>query len=282
MNQLDEDHAKAVDGEAGGPYAPSSAIEIGGAGLTVSGNFTFSGPNFTIGGIATFNQLVANDAVTLGSSSSDPVQIFGTLTGIGPATFVNSVVFTGNVTAGDSSSDALTVNATATFQAPALFNGNVTVGNAPTDSLFVNSEALFVGEVTIGAALTCSSLVTCNSTVNVIGNLYVGMDTSLTTYSGRKKLRRSVITADANQTIVVRNYDRVIVGNVLTAVRDWTLDTTDLINGESIVLVNSSLQQINVKVGASTIWVMDAPSGNETSFVELIWNGSAFLIGPAN
>lgn len=37
MNNLDIDHARAVDGNAGGSYTPSSAIVIGGSGLQVGG-----------------------------------------------------------------------------------------------------------------------------------------------------------------------------------------------------------------------------------------------------
>lgn len=43
MNDLDSDHADAIDGAAGGTYSPSSAITISGSGLTVAGALTASG-----------------------------------------------------------------------------------------------------------------------------------------------------------------------------------------------------------------------------------------------
>lgn len=44
MNDFNTDHPNAVDGGAGGTYAPSSVLTLGGSGLTMTGQFT--GPNY--------------------------------------------------------------------------------------------------------------------------------------------------------------------------------------------------------------------------------------------
>ena len=43
LEQLDEDHSNALDGAAGGAYAPTAPLVIGGAGLHVTGDFSAPG-----------------------------------------------------------------------------------------------------------------------------------------------------------------------------------------------------------------------------------------------
>lgn len=42
-NQMDENHTHAVDGVGGGTYAPASAINVGGSGVTMQGPLIMSG-----------------------------------------------------------------------------------------------------------------------------------------------------------------------------------------------------------------------------------------------
>ena len=197
--------------------------------------------------------LSADGDVTLGSASADAVLVLGTITLAAPASFAGSATFTGDVTLGNASSDALLVNATSSFGADVACNNNLSVGGV----FHANSSAVF------------------DSTLAVSG------DSTFSTYRGRRRKRRTAYTDDADHTIVMSSTDFVRVGNTLTATRNWTIDTTGLADGESIQLINASNQTENVKVGASTIWSLAAPSG-PPRFVELTWDGTNLLVGLAN
>lgn len=65
MNQLDEDHSLAVDGADGGVYPVANVLEIGGAGLRVSGPFVSSlSTAIESGGIVVTGDSTFHDEVT--------------------------------------------------------------------------------------------------------------------------------------------------------------------------------------------------------------------------
>lgn len=64
INQLDIDHANAIDGAGGGAYAPSDPLDIGGDGLIVSG------PLVVTGSFAVHTRLDALEAVVAGVAGS--------------------------------------------------------------------------------------------------------------------------------------------------------------------------------------------------------------------
>jgi hypothetical protein len=148
--KFDANLFKSINGDEGGVWAPSTAIEIGGAGLDVSGPLESSG-GATFNGAATFNA-GANFTVgglTVGTS----------------ATFNNSADFNNPV-----NFDApITVNSISTFGNTATFNGQVIVGNSAADSFDCTSQAQFYSETTLSSYV----LITSTGTLDVQGDLAV-------------------------------------------------------------------------------------------------------------
>lgn len=93
INDLDIDHANALDAGAGGLHEPSSVIEIGGAGLEMSGPFTAS-DTADFSGIATFDDFVVVN---------------------GLSTFTAPAVFTDDVQLGDSDADTISLRSPLQF-----------------------------------------------------------------------------------------------------------------------------------------------------------------------
>lgn len=121
-----DDYAYAIDGKAGGTYAPTGLITIGGLGLTVSGPFIASDAD----------TIDVNGALTINSGAQLNLDD-------------NMVVGTGAIV-GFTSGSFLTVQsgATVTFSA----GSTVTFGGAIT----------FGGSVTMNGALTCANTVALN------------------------------------------------------------------------------------------------------------------------
>jgi hypothetical protein len=113
MNDFNTDHPNAVDGAAGGTYAPSSAITVGGSGLTTTGTLTatgavafsgassFSWPNeaayytvsgsaVAIGGTLTLTQVHAGSGYTLSSNQVEVPTAGKYLVGISIQSTVNN------------------------------------------------------------------------------------------------------------------------------------------------------------------------------------------------
>lgn len=110
LDTLDLNLSRAIDGYAGGSYAPSSPIVIGGAGMIFSGS-TNIGANLTVGGTAyvtgdtTLHQTLAVHGITTLSA-----KLYGT-----DVDFSGAYAFNGSGTLGNSSTDTLSVVATASF-----------------------------------------------------------------------------------------------------------------------------------------------------------------------
>src|SRR5262249_45801686 len=93
FEDIDDKTSKAIDGFAGGAYAPTGLITIGGSGLTATGPFaasgtaSFSGP-LSSGGVSTFTGTVAlNGNASLASGKtftvSGALALAGTMNGAG-------------------------------------------------------------------------------------------------------------------------------------------------------------------------------------------------------
>lgn len=109
MNALDIDHANSINGAGGGNYAPSSIIDIAGAGLRVSGPFESSGGATLTGGIV----VAAGTAIFAGDIFGlDDLTITDLLTVQGQSNFLDDVFVTGDL---DVSSDFTAATATITL-----------------------------------------------------------------------------------------------------------------------------------------------------------------------
>lgn len=165
MNALDSQIPYALDGHAGGTYAPSGAIVINGAGLTVGGtSFLVSSPFFTVtSATANFN----GDVGVLGG-----LGVSGTLELSSAATFHDAVTVEG----------AFLADSGATFEVDcgALFAGAVSVLGATT------MAALTAVTVSLPGSAVTMSATTLNTSSAVLSTFAgaVAMSNGLTVSAG--------------------------------------------------------------------------------------------------
>lgn len=222
----------AIDGNAGGTYAPSSAIVIGGSGLQVTGSCQVSGP------------LVASGVVTLGDSALDAIAISGTAVFAPAVTFQNGFTVSAGgfaVTAGLATFGAgITVSAGLTTLGAGLLVSSggltVTAGGLTVDAgggTITGGLTLIGGTFSAGSG-SFSSTATFNGDVAVNNPLTLGGD-------GRVRMR-TVTTptlTDANATITPVTADAYYMPTgTLSTNRQWTIDDTGCANGDWIIVVN--------------------------------------------
>ena len=181
MDDLDGKTAAALNGDQGGVWAPSSIIEIGGAGVSLT---TFSSfESIEVTGNAQFDLpvtfLAAADLVLDGgpltvlggtASFSGPATFSDTFGVSGVATFSGTASFSANVTIGDTSGDTALFNAQANFQSAVGFNGNVVFNSSVVANAAVQFNANVglgdaVGDtITFGGSSVFNQIATFNST----------------------------------------------------------------------------------------------------------------------
>jgi hypothetical protein len=128
----------ALGDDAGDSVTVTGAVDITGD-TAIEGNTSVDG-TFTV---ADNNAASFTGAVTLGSDSADAITVNGTTTFNAPVTIANGQAFTanGNSTIGNADTDTLTCNATATFVNGVSFNGNVTLGDQTTDTITFTAKS---------------------------------------------------------------------------------------------------------------------------------------------
>lgn len=280
MNQLDIDHANAVDGSGGGVYAPSSAIEIGGSGLVVSGAFGVTG-------VSTFS-----GDVFLGVFGAD-VQVDGPLTVNEPSTFNETVTVNddvlvsdditclgnleiqGTTILGNAAGDTVTANGNAIFNGTATFNGNVVLGDSGDLIVVGGSMACALGfsvdgNATIGNAAGDAHAFTGTCTFN-----------DPIVLAGDGHVRKRVIAgADAASTYGVDDADIILLeSGTLSAPRIYTIDNTSAGAGSSLIVVNKSTTQaltVNLNGGALSVTLQNT-TGQEPWY-EFVFFGGVWTI----
>jgi hypothetical protein len=167
-----DDYAYAIDGKAGGTYAPTGLITIGGLGLTVSGPFIASDADtIDVNGALTINggaQLNLNDNMVVGTGAVVGFTSGSFLTVSNGATVTfnagSTVTFGGAIsfTAGVTLSGAVTMTATGSL--------TTAVGSSVTfnGSLAASTNASFTNGITVTRTSANTSAVT--ATGNGIGS----------------------------------------------------------------------------------------------------------------
>jgi hypothetical protein len=144
LEKFDANQFAAINGDAGGTWAPSAVITIGGSGIALTGVASFAA-NVSFGASSNVGFDPGTGVFNCGKTAefAQTVEIYGALT-----TWDDVVL-------GNSSTDDLTVNATAAFASDTTFNNDVEL-NGPT--------------VVIDSQLTCTS----GSTVTMLGGAAIG------------------------------------------------------------------------------------------------------------
>jgi len=217
MNQLDLDHSRALDGNAGGTFAPSSALVINGSGLQVGGS------GFSC------NTFASTGNCTLGNDVADVHQWNGTLA---------------------TTNGTLSVAGTGTV----ALSGTTLLSIAGTCSVDVDCD-MQVNTCTFGGAVVCNSSITVTGTLNGNGDCNIGNgsgDThSLTgtltvggssiigfASSGRIRYRTSSVSSDADASITPQTADVYFIPDgVLSVNRNFTIDDTSCANGDELRVV---------------------------------------------
>lgn len=221
FNDLDEKTFKAINGDEGGTWAPSSVIEIGGSGLLMSALATFNGQ-------AAFNGSV-NFTDHLGVSAGGSYS-FGA-----EGSFSAKANFNSDVDLGDDSGDVITVAGTMTCNAPVTFNGLAT--HAVTTN--------FDGGVNLNSITTINGPLVLNSSFIPSG-------------TGRIRQRIEMWSNDSNYVANPWIDHLVRLEGSMTANRTVTIDDAQADDGDTFwihnhnnefsVLVNSTVGSIEFGV----------------------------------
>lgn len=237
LETFDQNLSRALDGYAGGTYAPSSLLEIGGSGLKLSstgnqlsGTLTvLSGGLLAVNGGAAFvavegsTFLVQSDATLQGNVALGISGGTKTLTVHGAATFEKNVTVTqaatfngavsctGNVTLGDAAGDAVTINGNLTVANAAALDGNVSIGSSSSNFCTVLAQTNFAAQATHSAPIVLAS-------------------------AGRVR-KRIVHLGDANANITPQAADvYIMLAGVPTAARTFTIDDTNCADGDELII----------------------------------------------
>lgn len=176
LQQVDQNLFKAVNGDDGGTWAPTSVITIGGSGLTVSGVLTASGSTFFTGGFMTVSAVA-----TFGGTNFNVEGI---------AQFDGAVICTS------------TLSVTGNFACTG--NANISLQTS-TGSLVVNTTMACTGAATLHGVtcttLTASGAVQTNGSLTTVGNLNVAGGSTFTAgpqvFSGNARPARPIVSVGA-------------------------------------------------------------------------------------
>jgi len=260
MAAIDVKTYKAVNGDEGGTWAPSSAIEIGGGaggGLTITGAST---PLSIAGGgilqIASGCQyLVTSGALwivdtdaTFGANSDVAVNKSFTFENGCTTLFKNggTATFNNGHTSTWQSGSNFGVQTGCHASISLDSSSTLYVGSGATFTVHVDADAVIALGATASLALSGGAPLTvgsgCTATIAAGATLAI-QDATVTlaaavTTSGKGRVRcRPVIGADANTTYHVENYDLIHV-QTLTASRTYTLGNTGAATGDRIRFSN--------------------------------------------
>lgn len=220
MADLDAKTFKAVNGDDGGTWAPASAIVIGGAGLTVAGQFSadgaavFSGDVSLLNGVAIFGPITVDTDVT--AFFGGPVTCGQSLTVNGAAQFNSPAVFANDATfqGGLAAFGPITVDTDVT----AFFGGPVTC----SQTLTVNGAATFTAGLNSGGDIIAAAGISVGTTLNVGG--VTTLNAPLVWAGNGRPLARQYFGPDSNANISIANGNTIIPVTSTSRTYTW-LDT---------------------------------------------------------
>jgi len=253
MELFDAQLSKAINGDEGGVYTPSAAIEIGGIhGLKLTGVFWSTG-SFRVDGLA---DLRGGLSVTGGDATfAQDVSVQGNISGDGDLAIAGTTTLHGTTISG-----SLAISSNLHVQGTTQLDGDVT-GNADffIERVFIhctaeggfvfkaNGAAKIVGNAEIGGTCTVTGAVTLSSNLSVQG-----------VFSGKGRFRRRVrVMGDASETVSVSDYDMVFMPpGVMTIDRVLTISTAGAVEGDVMrVTALDGTHFLNVDWGAANTFL---------------------------
>lgn len=282
MESFDAQLYKAVNGDDGGVWAPSSIIEIGGSGLKVTGVLTITGAATFSGGV-TANEVAITGDLTVQTNATiqgyltaeTDTEVQGALDVTGATTLSGGATVTG----GD-----LSVALNLAVQGNADVTGDLTADGASVETLGIHSAVApgevftadgagsFTSDLAVGGALAVTGAATVGGNASVTGTLTV---TGTTIAKGR--FRRRVRTmGNAGETVSVSDYDIVYMPpGVMSADRTLTISTSGAVEGDVIrVVAKDTTYALDVDWGddvASLKRAADKQDWLELTFIGSVW-----------
>lgn len=240
VNTADARWPSVIDGGAGGTYAPSGLISVGGSGFRVTTVLSVTGT----GSVNLYSGAVVVDST---SATFQGIQVdFGTLSTVIFENGFNVVTGDATVTAGDFTvvagdlevtAGSLTVGGTANLNGNAIVTGSMSLLGSTTAAAVACSSLLVASVITLDAThLTTTSAVTAA----FAGPVTLSNTTTLTgiiqqSGAGRMRGRASVTLANTDATISVATSDTFYTP-AITADRAYTLTSAGAADGDRVVI----------------------------------------------
>lgn len=250
--------AKTVDSMSGtgGTYSLTENMTVGGApGIYwhFTTQVTFADKVFGFGGIEAYGPMY------LGGSDfllvDKDVRFFQNATFEDETSFSAAAFFNNDVQIGDSSGDALWVNAEADFYAPVDFwgaaslHGYTTIGDlGGSDFLIVNATGTYNGQQTFAAPVTFTGGAAFNTTPATFSATATFFNV-WGSGSGGAQVKRFVDAPDANATFSPRSCDVLMLpAGSPAASRTYTIDDTGASDGmEMLIVARTGIQPMVIK-----------------------------------
>jgi hypothetical protein len=235
---LDQAQFRSINGDQGGTWAPSSAITIGGSGLTLTTLLTGTTASFS-------------GNVTLGTNSGQTITVNGILN-------ASASNFYGYVSLHDGLyvQNSIATDGTLLVGGASTFNGNMVVGDTSSDTLTVNAATTHAASTQLGT--------TASHTNYLVGQLRaavssgpVSADFSVTATSHQSVIVCTTLSG-AGRNITLGN-SGFLEGNIKIIKNQDPSNTINVWDGlSSSVLVNISANKTGIfmHMGASLGWIL--------------------------
>lgn len=239
--------AQMVNGVTGGAYTPTADIQIksdNGGGLNVDGTFVHEGgtatfrPDSVVSVLGSFSvsgaAVIQGPTLTVGAETSTS---FNADVAVETLT-ANTLTSNGTTVLGESASDALSVEATSTFEAPATFNDGARVNGTLVCSRFQANQDVQLGN-------SSSDAVSLVGTVTLQQPLeYSGV--------GRVGFRPPVMLPNSSATVGIEDGDLFIIRDDVSSGRVYTISADGAVAGDRIA-IQAGGNGVNNTVAVSTL-----------------------------
>lgn len=318
FNKLDLQAFQSINGDLGGTWAPVTAIEVGGAGLLVSGPFSSTGTADLYGatnlhGTVDFLADVEfHDAVNFDLTADffDDVEFHNAVNFDDGVDFFDDVVFHAEA----AFESPVAVNDILDVYGLATFHGDVELGQGSSDHAYVRgaldvyAAAVFHSDVELGQDLADQVDVLGLFDVYAASNFHEGVDfladavfhqavqlgttagddidilgtATLRTpmgFAGNGRVPLRPVTGEnANRAYAFSDCNAIYVESLSTD-RTYSISAIGCVNGDEMWVVNHSSHDLAVNSGISTTYLRHPTDGNlDRPWVHLVFLDTSWVV----
>lgn len=234
MEAFDDHQSKAINGDEGGVWSPSSLVEIGGSGVKITGAFTVTG-SFRVDSLGDFRNGLTVQGADLTVAQDLEVQ--------GAARLQANVTVTNSVSVGDN----VELQGDLLVGSNSTLSGNCAIGN----------NATIDGTCTVTGGVTCSSYLSVagSFSVGALGSVNLCGAFAMTSSIGaltkpiacgdEGRIRpRVAIGSNTDATYSVNSVSEVLVPSGATSTSaTYTLNTAGAADGDKVLFSTQSLSK---------------------------------------